>query len=188
MSNELKITVVELVGRTFLTTDIKDLVLMPGDNITFTCSLTQGNGSHFFWIHNEQNLKQDTATYEFRGGGKVLHVNSAQPDHEGSYQCAVKKYSLSGRPLVSKSDIWTLKISGESGSYLTLFVVVLVVALILLIAIFIIVMNLYQNKICKTHFLPGKPQNARVTMETIGDELVALDNEENFQRITSSQN
>ncbi|KAG8549049.1 hypothetical protein GDO81_022997 [Engystomops pustulosus] len=153
MSDELKIrvrenfSVTEWAGGFFLSPN-KDIILMPDDSITLTCSLTQGNGSNFFWIHNDRNLKQDTSTYEFREGGKVLHIKSAQPDHEGSYQCGVKKEIHPGRTLVSKN-----------GSYLKPFVIVLVVDLILFISIFILVVHMYENKI--HYLLHGRPQSVR---------------------------
>ncbi|XP_071972402.1 hemicentin-1-like [Engystomops pustulosus] len=184
MSDELKITVIE----PFLTTDIKDIDLMPEDSITLTCSLTQGRSSKFFWIHNDQNLKQDASRYEFKEGGKVLHIKSAQPDHEGSYQCGVEKEIHPGRTLVSESGIWTLKISSRGGSFLKPFVIVLVVALIFFVSLFIIVVYIYQSKIYKPNFLQRKPQNTRVPKENIQDEVVLLDNEENLKRISSSQN
>ncbi|KAG8560200.1 hypothetical protein GDO81_014839 [Engystomops pustulosus] len=185
MSDELKITVIEPPGGAFLLTDLKEIDLMPEDSVKLTCSLTQGNGSNFFWLHNDQNLKQDTATYEFREGGKVLHIKSAQPYHEGSYQCGVEKDIPSGRPLVSKSGIWTLKISSKGGSYLKPFLIVLVVVLIILI---IVIAYKYQNKIFKPHFLQGKLHNIRVPLVNIEDKAVLVENAENFERISSPPN
>ncbi|KAM3920505.1 Fc receptor-like protein 5 [Leptodactylus fuscus] len=181
-SNEVKVTVIEPIGGAFLSTDKKIIDLLPEDSFTFTCSLTQGNGSNFLWLHNENPLKPGTSTYEFREGGKVLHIKSAQPQHEGSYQCRVEKDISSGRTLVSKSGTLTLKVSSKGDSCLKTLIIVMVVASILLIGI---IVYKYQDKLYKPQFLQGKPQTFRVSAKSIDDKDLLMDNMETNERISN---
>ncbi|XP_071970799.1 cell adhesion molecule CEACAM2-like [Engystomops pustulosus] len=174
MSDELKITVIEPVGALLLLIDKEDVDLMPDDGFTFTCSLVGDNSFHFFWIHNEQNLKLNSSSYEFRDGGKVLHIKSAQPDHEGSYQCGVIKDTPSGRTLVSKSGVWILKISSTSDPYFMAFLMSVVVVALFII-LFIVCVYKYQ-KIYKSQCLQEKTQHIRVPLENIEDKTLLEDN------------
>ncbi|XP_040268529.1 hemicentin-1-like isoform X3 [Bufo bufo] len=182
-TNKLEVTVIEPIGDAILRTDSKVLNLMPQESFSLTCSLTQGNGTHFFWIHNKQELKQDTSTYEFREGGKVLHIKSAQLLHEGSYQCRVAKDISSGRTLVSESGTLTLKISSKDSSYLKPLLIVMVVASILLIGILV---YKYQNKLVIPNFLQGKPQKTTFSLKTIEDKVLLVDNMEILERTSNS--
>ncbi|XP_073423059.1 Fc receptor-like protein 5 isoform X3 [Dendrobates tinctorius] len=180
-SNELKVSVIDPIGSAFLSTDKKVLDFTFQDSFTFTCSLAQGNGSHFFWIHNEQHLKKDTSIYEFREGGKVLHIKSAQAHHEGSYQCRAEKDISSRQTLVSKSNTLTLKMSSKCGSYVKPLLIILVLASLVLISI---VVYKYQNKIAKPQFLQRKPHITRtsVSVEKVEDKVLLMENMENIER------
>ncbi|XP_077116149.1 Fc receptor-like protein 5 isoform X1 [Ranitomeya variabilis] len=178
-SNKLTVSVIEPIGSAFLSTDKKVLDLTFEDSFTFTCSLAQGNGSHFFWLHNEQHLKEDTSTYEFREGGKVLHIKSAQVHHEGSYQCRVEKDISSRQILVSKSNTLTLKMSSKCGSYVKPLLIILVLASLVF---FSIVVYKYQNKIVKPQFLQRKPHITRVSAEKVEDKVLLMENMENIER------
>ncbi|XP_056401322.1 Fc receptor-like protein 5 isoform X2 [Hyla sarda] len=157
-SDKLELTVIEPIGGAFLTTDQKVLDVVKEDSFTFTCSLTQGNGSHFSWIHNQQHLEQNASIYEFREGGKVLHIKSVQLHHEGSYQCIVEKDFTPTRRLVSQSGTLTLKISSKGGSYLTPLLIIMAVMSILFISFLV---YKYQNKLVKPLFLQIKPDITR---------------------------
>ncbi|CAN2390637.1 hypothetical protein PRIEUP_LOCUS674, partial [Pristimantis euphronides] len=178
-SNKLEVTVIEAIGGTFLTTDQKVFDLVPEDSFTFTCSLTQGNGYHVFWIHNKQHLENDASTYEFREGGKVLHIKSAQQHHEGSYQCKVKKNISERSTMVSESGTLILKISSKSGSYLKPMLIVLAVVSVLLISI---VVYKYHRKLVKPHFLHKNVQKTTVLLEKNEDKVLLVDNMENSER------
>ncbi|XP_073423058.1 Fc receptor-like protein 5 isoform X2 [Dendrobates tinctorius] len=178
-SNELKVSVIDPIGSAFLSTDKKVLDFTFQDSFTFTCSLAQGNGSHFFWIHNEQHLKKDTSIYEFREGGKVLHIKSAQAHHEGSYQCRAEKDISSRQTLVSKSNTLTLKMSSKCGSYVKPLLIILVLASLVLISI---VVYKYQNKIAKPQFLQRKPHITRMSVEKVEDKVLLMENMENIER------
>ncbi|XP_073495434.1 Fc receptor-like protein 5 [Phyllobates terribilis] len=182
-SNELKVSVIEPIGGAFLSTNRKVLDLAFEDSFTFTCFLAQGNGSHFFWIHNEEHLKKDTSTYEFREGGKVLHIKSAQAHHEGSYQCRVEKDISSRQTLVSKSNTLTLKMSSKCGSYVKPLLIIFVVASLVFISI---VVYKYQNKIVKPQFLQRKPHITRVFVEKVEDKVLLMENMENIERTSNS--
>lgn len=182
-SDKLEVSVIEPIGGAFLRTDKKVLDLVSEDSFTFTCSLTQGNGSHFLWLHNKQHLEQDASTYEFGEGGKVLHIKSAQPNHAGSYQCRVQKEISSKRTMVSESDIVTLKISSNGGSYWKPLLIIMAVVSILLLSI---VVYKYKNKLVKPNFLQGKPKNTVVSLENIDDKDLLIDNIENFERTANS--
>ncbi|XP_075186843.1 Fc receptor-like protein 5 [Anomaloglossus baeobatrachus] len=182
-SNELKIAVIEPIGSAFLNTNRKVLDLVFEDSFTFTCFLTQGNGSHFLWLHNEQKVKQDASIYEFKEGGKVLHIKSAQAHHEGSYQCRVEKDLSSRQTLVSESDTLILKISSKCGSYVKPLLIVLVLATLIFISI---VVYKYQDKIVKPQFLQRKLQVPRVSIEKVEDKVLLMENMENIDRTSNS--
>ncbi|KAG9469164.1 hypothetical protein GDO78_021108 [Eleutherodactylus coqui] len=179
-SNKLEVSVIEPIGGAFLSTNQKVIDVVSEDSFTFTCSLTQGNGSHFFWIHNNQHLEQDSSTYEYREGGKVLHIKSVQPYHEGSYQCRVEKYT-SKRALFSESGTLTLKISSKGGSYLKPMLIVTAVVAVLFISV---VVYKYQTKLAMLQFFKGKLQKV-VPMEKIEDKILLVDNMENSERLSN---
>ncbi|XP_075700651.1 Fc receptor-like protein 2 [Rhinoderma darwinii] len=182
-SPQLEVSVIEPIGGAFLSTDKKVLDLVSEDSFTFTCSLSQGNGSRFVWIHNKQHLEEDASTYEFKEGGKALHIKSAQPHHEGSYQCMVEKNISTSRTLVSESGTLTLKISSKGGSYLKPMLIVMAMASILVISIAV---YKYQNKLVRPHFLQGKPPIPCVSSEIIEDNVPLMDNIESFERTFNS--
>ncbi|XP_069806179.1 Fc receptor-like protein 5 [Dendropsophus ebraccatus] len=182
-SNKMEFTIIEPIGGALLSTNKKVLDVVKEDSLTFTCFLTQGKGSYFFWIHNEQHLEQNTSIYEFQEGGKVLHIKSAQPHHEGSYQCVVEKDFSPKRRLVAQSGTLTLKISSKGGFYLKPLLIIMAVMAILFISF---IVYKYQNKLVKPHFFQGKPENTRVPLENIGDKVLLVDNMENSERSPNS--
>ncbi|XP_063802984.1 Fc receptor-like A [Pseudophryne corroboree] len=178
----LKISVIEPIAGVSISMEMGDLDLASGDSVTFICAVSQGMASSFLWLHNNETVDKDAEMYSVKDNGKVLHIESTQARHGGTYQCkAIKNLSVK-RNMVLSSDLLTISISDKSHSYL---VSTVLLSLLLVIILISGIVYKYQSKLVPS-FIHSRPEQIRASVNHDKDSLLGMDSLESCERFSNS--
>ncbi|KAM8921506.1 Fc receptor-like A [Pelodytes ibericus] len=114
----VRISVTVPVTGARLRADREVLEMMPGHNVTFTCSVEQGTSPSFLWRHNGQEVGNESELYQIRESGRELSIESVQPQHGGTYQCEATNQLSPNRTFSVDSNILTISISEKTSAFL----------------------------------------------------------------------
>ncbi|KAM4663694.1 Fc receptor-like protein 3 [Discoglossus pictus] len=135
-SEEITLSVMEPVSGVRISSENDLQELKPGDKLTLNCSVERGTSPTIRWLHNEEDVDNDSELYQIIDTGKVLFVQSVQVQHGGTYKCLVSN-QLSPNTTV-QSKILTINVSDSTQALLgsSLGVALLVLLLICALLVF----------------------------------------------------
>ncbi|KAM4663695.1 Fc receptor-like protein 5 [Discoglossus pictus] len=165
LSEEVTLSVIEPVSGVRISVENDLQELKPGDNLTLNCSVERGTSPTIRWLHDEEEVDDDSELYQIIETGEVLFVQSVQRQHGGTYQCLVSN-QLSPNTTV-QSKILTINVSDKNSS-LTFLVLSLAVALLVLLLLCAFLVFKYRQKLspslgkcCLSHQAGSKFPNAQ---------------------------